>query len=481
MEPNNPQISQKENSDALKDVSLERDILGILLSYEKCADEICSMLTPEMFSDDHLRKVYTVCRNMNQRGEHIDIITAGREVRSSFDGADLDILLADLLTRASYPAGYEKKCLVLKQIHLSRILYYSLLETAPRLRAHDTDVFEVVEQIQQTLNSIDDEARRNIHTREFSAILDDNETQLYRRMDCRAAGTMPGINTGIASLNRATMGWQPSDLCILAGRPSMGKTAVALHFAKTAAGYGSNVVFFSLEMSDVRLARRLILSECDVPAEAVKSGDLSPAQVKQFLAAKESLKRLPLTIIEKAGIEISDLCRTAKSLRRRGKCDLIIVDYLQLVTVGRSERVGNREQEVSLVSRRLKALAKDLNVPVIALAQLSREVESSTGKDSKHIPSLRHLRESGAIEQDADMVSFVYRPAYYGIETWDDGKPAFGRGFIFIAKHRDGELGTCDFHHNPAMTKIYDPTASGSSSASKNEDITRSLPEDCPF
>lgn len=474
------QTTSKSNSDALKDVRLERAALGIVLSYPKYADDICALLTPEVFTEEDHRIIFTACRNLNERGEAIDIISAGREIRR-IEGQDFDALLAGLITEVSSGADWEKQCRVLQQLSFKRKLFYSLLESAPRLRAFDADMFEVMEQVQGTLNEIDDQIRRSVRPRDFAAILDENETQLYRRMECYAQGTMPGVNTGIASLNRATMGWQAKDLCILAGRPSMGKTAVALHFAKTAAARGSKVVFFSLEMSDTRLTQRLILSECDIPAEAVKSGNLTPEQAKRFIAAKDALKqRLSLNVIEKAGIEIGDLCRWAKSLRWQGKCDMVIVDYLQLVTVSRSERVGNREQEVALVSRRLKALAKDLNVPVIALAQLSRDVESSTGKDSKHIPSLRHLRESGAIEQDADMVSFVYRPAYYGIETWDDGRSTFGRGFIYIAKHRDGELGTCEFHHNEAMTKIFDPPAVGFP-APESEKAVMDLPKDCPF
>lgn len=451
------EVTSAKDSDALKNVRMERVVLGILLIFPQYSDDICSLLPDEAFSDDELRLVFTACRDLNSRGERIDFIAVGNEIRRKHNGLDLDFLLINLTKEISSGADWEIKCRVLQEVYFKRRLFYNLLETTPKLKAFDVDVFDVMEDIQSGINEIDDIARRNTHARDFSDILDDNEEQLFKRMKCFETGTMPGINTGISSVNRATMGWQNSDLCILAGRPSMGKTAIALHFAKTAAEYGSNVVFFSLEMSDVRLARRLILSGCDVPAEAVKSGDLTPMQVNQFLAAKNGLKRLPITIVEKAGIDIGELYRTAKSLRRRKKCDLVIVDYLQLVTVGTTERVGNREQEVALVSRKLKALAKDLNIPVIALAQLSREVENSAGGDKRHIPSLRHLRESGAIEQDADMVSFVYRPSYYGIENWDDGNPTAGRGFIYIAKHRDGELGTCEFRHNDAMTKIFDP------------------------
>lgn len=447
---------------ALSDVRLEQSVVGLLLAFGQYADDICRLLTPEAFTDEDLRRIFEACASLNARGVRPDLAVADTEIRRLFSGANLLSLCVELANRCPSGADWEILCRKLQEVFLRRKLFYDLIETAPRLRDFQVDVFEVADYLQQLLNSVDDQARRGTRPRDLSAILDENETLLYRRMECREQGRIAGINTGIASVNNNTNGWQAGDLVILAGRPSMGKTAVALHFAKTAAEYGQRVAFFSLEMSDTRLAQRLILSACHLSAEAVKSGDLTPDQVREFIAAKDSLKRLPLTIIEKAGIEIGDLCRTAKALRRRVGCDLVIVDYLQLVTVGRAERVGNREQEVALVSRRLKALAKDLHVPVIALAQLSREVEAPAGKDNKHIPSLRHLRESGSIEQDADVVGFVYRPAYYGIKTWeDDGGDTMGRGFIRIAKHRDGELGMCEFRHNEAMTKIFNPPAVG--------------------
>ena len=197
----------------------------------------------------------------------------------------------------------------------------------------------------------------------------------------------------------------------------------------------------------------------DIPKDKIQTGKNGKKYLNICISELQNVS--PYGDTHTIYVSQSAMDRRAKSLHRKGKCDIVFVDYLQLVTVSRSERVGNREQEVALVSRRLKALAKDLRIPVVALAQLSREVESSASKDSKHLPSLRHLRESGAIEQDADIVSFVYRPAYYGIDTWDDGRETLGRGFILIGKNRDGELGACEFRHNPELTKIFDPPRVG--------------------
>ena len=448
-----------DDRNALKDVALEQKIIGEMIVSGRYADDICSSLTAEMFTDDDLRLVFTACKRLTDRGITPDFLLLDKELKALCPERSFTVRLMEASARCTSAANWEAECAALTQTYMRRELFYKLVEITPTLKAFDVDVFEQIDTLQATLNAVVDSTARYIPERDLSAIVEDMQQQIFDRIKCRERGIMPGVNTGIASLNKATMGWQPSDLCILAGRPSMGKTAVALHMAKTAAGYGSHVVFFSLEMSDTRLAQRLVLSECDVSPEAVRSGDLSAAQSDQVYKAGQRIKSLPVTIIEKSGIEIGELCRRAKSLHRKGKCDIVFVDYLQLVTVSRSERVGNREQEVALVSRRLKALAKDLRIPVVALAQLSREVESST--DKKHLPSLRHLRESGAIEQDADIVSFVYRPAYYGIETWDDGRETLGRGFILIGKNRDGELGACEFRHNPSLTKIFDPPRVG--------------------
>ena len=450
-----------DDRNALKDVPLEQKIIGEMIVSGRYADDICSRLTAEMFTDDDLRLVFTACKRLTDRGITPDFLLLDKELKAMCPERQLTMRIMEASARCTSAANWEAECAALTQTYMRRELFYKLVEITPTFKAFDADVFEQIDTLQATLNAVVDSTSRYIPERDLSAIVEDMQQQIFDRIKCRERGTMPGVNTGIASLNKATMGWQPSDLCILAGRPSMGKTAVALHMAKTAAGYGSHVVFFSLEMSDTRLAQRLVLSECDVPPEAVRSGELTAEQSDQVFKAGQRIKSLPMTIIEKSGIEIGELCRRAKSLHRNGKCDIVFVDYLQLVTVSRSERVGNREQEVALVSRRLKALAKDLRIPVVALAQLSREVESSASKDSKHLPSLRHLRESGAIEQDADIVSFVYRPAYYGIDTWDDGRETLGRGFILIGKNRDGELGACEFRHNPELTKIFDPPRVG--------------------
>ena len=251
---------------------------------------------------------------------------------------------------------------------------------------------------------------------------------------------LSGIPSGFEKVDRLTSGWQPSDLIIIAARPGMGKTALTLSMARNMA-VNSNipVAFFSLEMSSVQLITRLISSETGLSSEKLRTGRLEKHEWEQLNVKVKTLEKAPLFIDDTPSLSIFDLRAKARRLASQHKIRVIVLDYLQLMTAGGSQKGGNREQEISTISRNLKALAKELNVPVIALSQLSRAVETRGG--SKR-PILSDLRESGAIEQDADIVSFIYRPEYYKIDEWDDEErtPTQGQAELIIAKHRNGGL-----------------------------------------
>ena len=251
---------------------------------------------------------------------------------------------------------------------------------------------------------------------------------------------LSGIPTGFTKLDRLTSGWQPSDLIIVAARPGMGKTALTLTMARNiAVDQNIPVAFFSLEMSSVQLITRLISSETGLSSEKLRTGKLEKHEWEQLNVKVKSLEKAPLFIDDTPSLSIFDLRAKARRLASQYGIKMIMIDYLQLMTAGGSQKGGNREQEISMISRNLKALAKELNVPVIALSQLSRAVETRGG--SKR-PLLSDLRESGAIEQDADIVAFIYRPEYYKIEEWDDEdrSPTEGQGEFIVAKHRNGGL-----------------------------------------
>ena len=285
---------------------------------------------------------------------------------------------------------------------------------------------------------------------------------------------LSGVPSGFRDLDRVTSGWQNSDLVILAARPGMGKTAFVLSMARNIAiSHKIPVAVFSLEMSSVQLITRMISSETGIGAEKLRRGNLDTTEWAQLTSKVKTLQDAHIYIDDTPGLSIFDLRAKCRRLVSQHKIGIIIIDYLQLMTAGNSKSGGNREQEISSISRALKSIAKELDIPVIALSQLSRAVETRGG--SKR-PLLSDLRESGAIEQDADIVSFIYRPEYYGIHEWDDdsGVPADGQAELIIAKHRNGSLENVRLRFEASMARFSDldsgynsrgPSTSGASSS----------------
>jgi replicative DNA helicase len=252
------------------------------------------------------------------------------------------------------------------------------------------------------------------------------------------------VPSGFSSLDRVTYGWQNSDLIILAARPSVGKTALALNLARNAALHSTkptSVAIFSLEMSAGQLVQRILAAESEIPLEKIARGKMEEHEMQQLY--KKGIQRLanaPLYIDDTAALNIFELRAKCRRLKNKHNVGLIIIDYLQLMSGTGENRNSNREQEISTISRNLKSLAKELQIPILALSQLSREVEKR--KEGNKMPQLSDLRESGAIEQDADMVMFIYRPEYYDITANEFGESNKGETIIRIAKHRNGSLET---------------------------------------
>src|SRR3954464_3570412 len=257
----------------------------------------------------------------------------------------------------------------------------------------------------------------------------------------------------MTALDRLTSGWQKSDLVIIAARPAMGKTALVLSVARNAAvDFNKPVAVFSLEMSSLQLVTRLIASESELPGEKLKKGTLEDYEFQQLNDKIKRLAEAPLFIDDTPGLSVFELRAKARRLKEQHNIELLIVDYLQLMTAG-GEGKGNREQEIATISRSLKGLAKELEIPVIALSQLSRAVETRGG-DKR--PQLSDLRESGAIEQDADIVMFLYRPKYYKITVDEEGMPTQGMAEVIIAEHRNGSLENVKLKFIGKYTKFAD-------------------------
>lgn len=321
--------------------------------------------------------------------------------------------------------------------------------------AYDTsnELSEITSIYEATISSIDNILIGAKAGRPLSEVLKSLNKNIEERVVKARQGQLIGVNTGFGALNRITAGWQPGWLVILAARPSDGKTAIAVNrFAKEAARSGTWVNLFSLEMEDISLGERLLVGASGVDSYQLKAGRVEDEDWRKINESISELENLPVFIDDTPYVSIAHIRNVARANKRKGKCGLVIVDYLQLVKAV-SVKGKNREQEVAEMSRSLKALAKELHVPVIALSQLSREVEKRTNKR----PVLSDLRESGNLEQDADLVMFSFRPARHGIT--DDGMGnmlAENQAILILAKNRHGDIGDIDFYHNSTMTDFSD-------------------------
>jgi replicative DNA helicase len=287
----------------------------------------------------------------------------------------------------------------------------------------------------------------------------------------KTAGEYNGVRSGFTDIDSVTLGWQPSDLIIIAARPSMGKTAFVLTMARNmTVDFKTPVAVFSLEMSSVQLMNRLIVAETQLSSKDLRTGNLTSQQWAHLETNTVELGRAPLFIDDTPALSVFEFRSKARRLKTQHDIKLIIIDYLQLMTASTAETRGNREQEVSLISRTLKAIAKELNVPIIALSQLSRNVENRGG--SKR-PQLSDLRESGAIEQDADVVAFIHRPEYYGLTTDENNMSTAGMAEIIIAKHRNGEVTDVPLRFIKEQAKFADADASVTATALNNRDNYR--------
>ena len=297
------------------------------------------------------------------------------------------------------------------------------------------DIFELLNNAEAELFTVTEGTLRKSYDKMSSLIkgaLENIET-LRNKED-----GLSGIATGFTNLDRVTSGWQNSDLIICAARPGMGKTALALTMARNiAVDHETPIGFFSLEMSSEQLVNRLIASEAELSASKLRKGDLEDHEMVQLHEKIKQLSEAPIFIDDTPGLTIFELRAKARRLVKNHGVKIIMIDYLQLMNAGGN--AGNREQEISTISRSLKGIAKELKIPVVALSQVNRGVENRTGVGSKR-PMLSDLRESGAIEQDADIVTFIYRPEYYKIYEWDNGDDSRGQAELIIAKHRNGSL-----------------------------------------
>ncbi|MDE1192103.1 MAG: replicative DNA helicase [Arachidicoccus sp.] len=439
---------------------LEEVILGAVMLEKSAFDKVIEIIRSECFYVDAHQKIFNACERLANLNMPIDMLTVVEELKRS---DELEIVggpfyISKLTMSVASSANIETHAKILLEKFIQRELIKISGEIIANAFNETIDVFTLLDEAEQKIFNI----TNNYLKKNYDDIGDALAKAIERIDKLRSQkNEISGVPSGFASLDKITYGWQPSDLIILAARPSVGKTAFALNLIRNAALHPTNptpVAFFSLEMSSSQLVQRILSAESEIWLEKISRGNLEDHEYQQLYSrGMKRIETAPIFIDDTAALNIFEFRAKARRLVNKNKVGLIVIDYLQLMS-GSGDRNSNREQEISTISRNLKVLAKELNIPIIALSQLSRAVESR--KESK-IPQLSDLRESGAIEQDADMVMFIYRPDYYEIQANEMGESTQGETLIKIAKHRNGSLDTIKLRARLEIQKFEDDSDKG--------------------
>jgi len=433
-------------------VDLEEAVLGAIMLEKDAMISVIDIIQPACFYKEAHRVIFEAVLELSKKLEPIDLLTVTEELRKTekLDQIGGPYFLTQLTNKVSSAAHIEFHARIIAQKYIQRELIRISSDVQERAFDNSMDVDDLIDFAEGQLFDV---AMGNIkkETQKIDAVID-QALKRIEEISNRDEG-FSGVPSGFTRLDRITSGWQPSDLIIIAARPSMGKTALVLSMMRNiAVEHNKPVAIFSLEMASVQLVNRLIVSETELPAEKIRNGNLKKYEWEQLEIKLKSLVDAPLFIDDTPAISVFELRAKARRLKIQYDIQLLIVDYLQLMS-GPPEVAGNREQEVSTISRSLKAIAKELDIPIIALSQLNRSVELRSG-DKR--PQLSDLRESGAIEQDADLVIFIHRPERFGLLQDAEGNSTKGMAEIIIAKHRNGSIGDVQLKFKTELAKFTD-------------------------
>ena len=424
----------------------QQAIIGILMTGETHQD-LMPQLEEHLFNEALTSRCYKIIKKTIEKGLTPNLVNFfnvanGIDKFTSNETASI----VGWSNNLTYNEPVNEYIAILKDQHIKRSI--SLIVTEQSIGLADTDGFTTATEIIKSLTNLLDTGSNSNNIIDLSQLTNDERDAYYRRSALTLSGKTTGLNTGLNALNKFTGGFHP-EFIIIAGRPSMGKTALALfHGMKS----GEAGIYFNLEMNKSQLCQRLILQEAGdtIHSSRLRDGNLSQSELHSFEKTIGSIENSPFLIYDKARCGVHEAIRVMKREHRKGRCKWAIIDYLQLMTI-EGFKGGNREAEVAEISRTLKAAQKEIGIPIIALAQLSREVEKRPDKK----PILSDLRESGSLEQDADSVAFVWRPSYYGLND-DSGNPYTNHIFYLFEKHRQGATGIVEFRHSPNMTNFTD-------------------------
>ncbi len=424
-------------------VDVEQSVLGAMLIEREAIPRAIEVLPEDAFYQPRHQRIYAAMLSLFERNNPVDLITLTEELkrRSELDEAGGAYYLTELTTRVASAANVEYHARIIAEKALLRKLIETMTGLITKAYEPSSDAFDLLDQAESDIFRISDATMRKPAS-SMNEIL--KETLARLESIHGRAGGITGVPSGFQRLDDMTGGWQRSDLIIIAARPSMGKTAFSLALARNSALHPdqpAGIAYFSLEMSSQQLAQRLLTSEARVDAQAARTGRMTDEDWPRLARAAGRLSAAPIFIDDTPGLSILELRAKSRRLKAEHDIGMVVVDYLQLMHGSGDVRGGNREQEIAQISRSLKSLAKELNVPVIALSQLSRAVETRGG-DKR--PQLSDLRESGSIEQDADVVAFIYRAERYGITVDENGNSTEGIAEIIIGKQRNGPIGSVE-------------------------------------
>jgi len=420
-------------------IELEESVLGALMIEKDAFLSVADLLRPDVFYSNQNQRVYEAIAALATKEQPIDLLSVTEKLKSlgTLEEAGGVIYLSELTRRVASAAHLRYHAQIIAQKATAREMIRLATEIEEMGYDETQDIEDLVGKAESGIFEIAQRNQKRDVVQIDSVI---NEAFDRMKLASQNEGNISGVPSGFTELDKITSGWQKSDLIIIAARPAMGKTAFVLSMAKNiAVNYHRPVAMFSLEMSNVQLVNRLIMNVCEIEGDKIKNGKLSPQEWKKLEYKINDLKGAPIYVDETPALSVFELKSKARKLVREHHVELIIIDYLQLMNAS-GMNFGSREQEVSIISRNLKVLAKELSIPIIALSQLNRGVEARTGVEGKK-PQLSDLRESGAIEQDADMVCFIHRPEYYHLYSDEKtGKDLRGLGQIIVAKHRNGAV-----------------------------------------
>ena len=439
-------------------VEFEEVVLGALMLEREAFQIVGEILKPEYFYKDAHKTTYAALERLYGAQAPIDLLTVSNELKKDgkLDEVGGRFYLAQLTDKVASAANIEYHARIIFQKYLQRSLITVSGELQTKAYDDSIDVQDLLDEAENSIYTLSQGTMK----REVSAIapvISEAIAQMHEA--AKRKDSLSGVPSGFTGIDRVTSGWQKSTLVIIAARPAMGKTAFVLSMARNmAVNHNVPVALFSLEMSNVELVKRLMSSETEVPSEKIKNGRLTPDEWTQFDQRIGTLSTAPIYVDDTPGLSVFDLRSKCRNLHKKHGIQVVIVDYLQLMNAT-AMRPGSRQEEVSMISRSLKGLSKELEIPIIALSQLNRnsEMRSGTGAEGKR-PQLSDLRESGAIEQDADMVCFIHRPEYYGVtEDPRDGTSLVGMAEFIIAKHRSGATADVRLRFRSELVRFEEP------------------------